>query len=94
MDERLTRFWKELLAHCKEHNQFEFVYAVEYWGYLWMPWFIYLDNRSLKFSLNDLSDNDLKWLVDNDYLEFLGELEPTDTIDLSRELYSIKNHHR
>jgi len=89
MDKRLKTFWNELLEHCKKHNKYEFIYTVEYWGILWTPWFIYINNESLKFSLNDLSRTDLNWLIDNEYILFVEALQLDDKIDMQRELYKI-----
>ncbi len=90
MDERLTTFWNELLTHCKKLNKFDFVFKVEYWGILWMPWFIYIDDKSLEFSVRSVSSEDMKWLVDNGYIEFIKEIEPIDSIDIKIEKYKIK----
>ncbi|WP_140508899.1 hypothetical protein [Flavobacterium pectinovorum] len=80
-----------LLTQCEKHNTFEFLFKIEYWGILWMPWFIYIADESLKFSANDISENDLKRLIKNGHIEFIEEIAPIDTIDLEIKKYRIKN---
>ena len=92
MDKRLELFWEELLEHCKMNKNFEFIFKVEYWGILWMPWFIYLDDKSLKFSANDISEDDLDALINLSLIEFMEEIPPNDNIDIFAKKYRIKNH--
>jgi len=90
MDKRLSLFWNELLAQCEKHNSFEFIFKIEYWGILWTPWFIYVNDESLKFSANDLNFNDIEILIKNGYIEFVEELLPTDNIDIEIKKCRIK----
>lgn len=92
MDKRLQLFWDELLEQCEMNEKFEFIFKVEYWGILWMPWFIYLDDKSLKFTANDISEDDLNALIDCSLIEFIEEIPPNDTLDLDTKKYRIKNH--
>jgi hypothetical protein len=92
MDERLNKFWNELIEHCEMNKNFEFIFKVEYWGILWMPWFIYLDDKSLKFSANDISEEDLNELIRYNLIEFIEEIPLKDSIDLLTKKYKIKNH--
>lgn len=89
IDDRLNRIWSELLKHCKTHNQFEFIFKIEDWGHLWMPWFIYIDDQSLNFSVNDISSEDLRYFEDNGYIELIEEIEPIDKMDVSIKKYKI-----
>ncbi len=89
MDKRLTIFWNELLAQCESHNSVEFIFKIEYWGILWTPWFIYVNDESLKFSANDINEHDIDILIKNGYIEFAEELTPIDTIDLEIKKYRI-----
>ncbi len=92
MNERLTLFWNELITQCEQHKQFEFVFKIEYWGILWTPWFISINDTSLTFSSTDISESDLKQLVDLEMIEFVEEITPVDPIDLKIETYRIKHH--
>lgn len=94
MDKRLNLFWHELLTQCKKHDKYEFLFKIEYWGILWMPWFIYIADESLKFSTNEISDDDLKILIKNGYIEFIEEIEPIDSLDIEIKKYRIKNHNQ
>jgi hypothetical protein len=71
MDKRLKTFWSELLTHCNRLNDYNFTLEVEYWGILWMPWFIYIKGESLKFSANDISNDDLNKLIEFNTLKKL-----------------------
>lgn len=93
MDERLQLFWTELISQCEQHKKFEFIFKIEYWGILWTPWFIYIDDTSLKFSVNDISESDLQRLIDLKMITFVEEIAPVDSIDLKIEKYIIKNDH-
>ena len=92
MDKRLKLFWDELLEQCEMNKNFEFIFKVEYWGILWMPWFIYLNDKSLNFTANDISENDLMALINLNLIEFLEEIPPNDTIDIYMKKYKITNH--
>lgn len=92
MDKRLKLFWDELLEQCEMNKNFEFIFKVEYWGILWTPWFIYLDDKSLNFSANDISEDDLKTLINLNLIEIIEGIPPKDTIDLYTKKYRIKNH--
>jgi hypothetical protein len=61
--ERTKLIWLELEKQCAELNSDEFEYYWEYWGVLWMPWSIEVNRKSLKFSANDVSSEDLDYLV-------------------------------
>lgn len=91
MNERLTLFWNELIEQCEQHKKLEFVFKIEYWGILWTPWFICIDDTSLTFSANDISESDLKRLVDLKMITLVEEITPVDPIDLKIEKYRIKN---
>lgn len=90
MNERIQIFWKELLEQCEINKRYEFIFKVEYWGILWMPWFIYVDNKSLEFSFNDISENDLNELIKLNLIEFIEEISPVDSIDIYAKKYKIK----
>lgn len=92
MNERLTLFWNELITQCEQYKQFEFVFKIEYWGILWTPWFISINDTSLTFSSTDISESNLKQLVDLEMIEFVEEITPVDPIDLKIETYRIKHH--
>ncbi|MBN9299970.1 MAG: hypothetical protein J0I41_23410 [Filimonas sp.] len=91
MDKRLELFWNELLAECELNKNFEFIFKIEYWGILWMPWFIYLDDRSLSFSVNDISEDDLNTLISLGLIEFIEEIPSNDTLDIITKKYRIKS---
>lgn len=90
MDKRLTVFWNELQSQCDRHNSVEFIFKIEYWGILWTPWFIYVNEEVLRFSANDINENDIEILIKNGYIEFVEELVPLDNIDLEIKKYRIK----
>lgn len=92
MDERLKIFWCELLDQCEKNNNYEFVFKVEYWGILWIPWFIYLDDKLLKFSANDISEDDLNRLISFNLIEFKEEIPKEDSIDVLTKKYKLTNH--
>ncbi len=92
MDERLKLFWDELLAQCETNKSYEFIFKVEYWGILWMPWFIYSGGKSLKFSINNISEDDLKALIGFGLIEFIEEIPPNDTIEIYTKKYRIRSH--
>lgn len=68
MDKRLNLFWNELKSQYEKRNKFEFIFKIEYWGILWMPWLIYIDDETLEFSANDINENDLQLLIKMDKL--------------------------
>jgi hypothetical protein len=69
--DRLGIIWKELEQQCRAINCFEFEYYWEMMDEFWSPWYIEADGHSLKFSLYDISNGDLKELVDQGYLEII-----------------------
>jgi hypothetical protein len=94
MTERINIFWIELDRQCNEYNCSEFEYYWEMWGVLWMPWFIEVTSKSLNFSANDISINDLNFLVEKGKIEIIkiyDELEMNDEFDRIRYRI-IKNH--
>ncbi|WP_343662611.1 hypothetical protein [Chryseobacterium mucoviscidosis] len=81
IEERLNIFWIELEKQCNELNNSEFEFYWEMWGVWWMPWFIEVDKKSLKFSANDISSNDLKILVEKDKIEIVKIYERSEMQD-------------
>lgn len=92
MDNRLRLFWNELLDQCEINKTYEFIFKVEYWGILWTPWFIYIDEKSLEFSANDITEEDIKTLINLNLIEFIKEIPLEDSIDLSTKKYKLKKH--
>ncbi|MBC9811732.1 hypothetical protein H9Y05_04505 [Crocinitomicaceae bacterium CZZ-1] len=92
MDKRLQLFWDELITQCEQRNTFEFLFKIESWGILWTPWFIYANDASLQFTANDISESDLKRLVDLKMIVLVEEIAPVDPLDLKIEKYQIKQH--
>ena len=94
MDKRLKLFWSELVEQCEMNQNFVFIFQVEYWSHVWMPWDIYLDDKlykPLKFSANDISEDDLQTLVCLGLIEFIADVPTTDTLVMCAKKYKIKN---
>ena len=81
IEERLNIFWIELEKQCNELNNSQFEFYWEMWGVWWMPWFIEVDKKSLKFSANNISSNDLKILVEKDKIEIVKIYERSEMQD-------------
>lgn len=75
LDERLNLFWVELKTQALAFNTFEFEYSIEMWGVMWMPWFVEIDEKLLKFTANDIHTNDLEVLIKQGFIEFIKEYE-------------------
>jgi len=87
MDERLTLFLTELRQQCQELNCFEFEFYWEMWGVLWTPWFLEVNNTSLSFTTNAISDEDLDCLIQNGAIELIkvySQDEMSDEFDRKR----------
>lgn len=81
IEEKLNIFWIELEKQCNELNNSEFEFYLEMWGVWWMPWFIEVDKKSLTFSANDISSNDLNILVEKDKIEIIKIYERSEMQD-------------
>lgn len=94
LTERINLFWFELEKQCSELNTYEFEFYWEIWGVWWMPWFIEVDKKSLNFSANDISNNDLNILVEKGKIEIVKIYEKSEMQDeFDRIRYRIiKNH--
>jgi hypothetical protein len=92
MDKRLETFWSELLSHCNRLNDYNFTFEIEYYGILWMPWFIYIKGEWRNFSVNDISNDDLKILIELNLIEFIQEIEieKEDLLTIQKHIYRIK----
>jgi len=90
LDERLNVFWLELNQQATELNSSEFEYSWEYWGYLWYPWFIEIDGKSLNFTANDISSEDLEMLTEKKFIEVIKVYEAFEMKDeFDRKRYRI-----
>ena len=92
MDVRRKLIIDELRRQCEENNENEFEYYWEIWGVMWYPWSIEtVSNKFLKFTLNDISYEDLDYLVNCGQLELIkiySKEEMNDEFD--RKRYRIK----
>lgn len=88
LDERLNIFWLELKkqAATLESNEFEFYREI--WGVLWMPWFIEIEGTSLNFTINDLCNDDLEFLLKMDFIELIKVYDEIE-IEFDRKRYRI-----
>lgn len=94
LTERINLFWFELEKQCSELNTYEFEFYWEIWGVWWMPWFIEVDKKSLNFSANDISNNDLNILVEKGKIEIVKIYEKSEMQDeFDRIRYRIIKHH-
>lgn len=94
MTERIKIFWMELYKQCNEQNCNEFDHYWEMWGVMWMPWFIDVNKKSLTFTANDISSEDLKILVEQGKIEIVKIYEQSEMDDeFDKKRYRIiKNH--
>ncbi|MGD1841026.1 MAG: hypothetical protein ACFB0B_09040 [Thermonemataceae bacterium] len=73
MPDRLHQIIEEIKQKCDEANCSEFEYHWEIWGVLWYPWFLKINGKSPSFSFNDLSDDDLRKLCAEGFIELVKE---------------------
>lgn len=73
LDEKLNNFWLELKMQSEAFNTFEFDFFVEMLGVSWMVWFITIDEKSLKFTANDIYSDDLELLIKHGLIESVKE---------------------
>lgn len=55
-----------------------------------MTWFIYLDNKSLKSTAIDISEDDLKALINLRFIQFIEKIIPNTTIGIYAKKFRIK----
>lgn len=90
LTEKINLFWFELEKQCSELNSEEFEYYFEVWGVWWMPWFIEVNKKSLTFSANDISSEDLKILVEKGKIEIVKIYDKSEMEDeFDRKRYRI-----
>jgi hypothetical protein len=81
MTDRINLFWFELEKQCAELNSNEFEYYWEIWGLMWTPWFIEVNQSSLNFSVNDVSSDDLDYLIKEGKIEIIKIYERHEMTD-------------
>lgn len=90
MTSRLKTIIDELQEKCRKHNCFEFEYHWEMWGVLWYPWYIHINGKSESFSFNDISQDDLKELTKQGFIELLEEYPYNPDLDyFDRKRYRV-----
>lgn len=90
IEDRLRLFLDELQAQCRQYGSGsgEFTFEREYWDPFWRPWFIYVQDQSLRFTSVDIQEEDLARLVQMGYLWELEAIELSDD-DVSRGRFCL-----
>ncbi|WP_024771912.1 hypothetical protein [Aquimarina macrocephali] len=90
MDERLNSIISEIREKCKKANCTEFEYYWEYYGLLWYPWSLEINDRSESFTCNDISYRDLEELCSEGLIELVKEYSKDEMGDeYDRKRYRI-----
>lgn len=72
-----------------EINAKEFEYSYELWGVFWMPWFVEVDGKDIRFPLNEISVADFDYMEQKGLLVFVKDLENRDD-RFGRKIYQIQ----
>jgi hypothetical protein len=90
LEERLNLFWFELKKQAIELNSNEFEFYWEIWGVMWMPWFLEINGKSLNFTANDISNEDLELLIKMEFIEVIKVYESSELKDeFDRKRYRL-----
>lgn len=82
--------YTEVLEKCRLENVNEFEYYWEIWGIMWYPWTIEINKKQQNFTLNDISADDLKELVQLKKIELIKIFDESEMKDeLDRKRYKI-----
>ncbi len=91
MDERLSLILTELKQQCLVLDCLEFEFYWEMWGVMWTPWFIEVNNKSLSFTSNDVSMEDLDRLIESGDIELVKIFDRSEMKDeFDRKRYIVK----
>ncbi len=94
MDNRRKLILEELIKQCNENNVYEFDYYWEIWGVMWYPWFLeFSPQKTLIFTSNDISYDDLNYFISSGYLELVKEYTQEEMKDeFDKKRYKLKNY--